>query len=249
MTFALLLGILTVRYFLTAGLPAWALRRWSGHPWLRARRLDAREPDPRVVRGEIFWSLLSGVVFAAFGTLLVWLWREGRTRVYLDASEYGLWYLPVSFVIYAFAHDTYFYWTHRWMHHPMLFRLMHAVHHRSRNPTAWASFSFHWSEAIVQAAILPLLVLWIPIHWTVLFCFLGFMTALGVINHLGYELYPRGFATGRWSCWGISATHHQMHHQRVTLNYGLYFTLWDRWLGTHHPDYERIYGAKVDSGS
>ena len=58
------------------------------------------------------------------------------------------------------------------------------------------------------------------------------------MNHLGYELYPKGFASHPVSKWVISATHHDLHHRKVRCNYGLYFSIWDRWMGTENPHYE-----------
>jgi len=34
-----------------------------------------------------------------------------------------------------------------------------------------------------------------------------------------------------------------MHHRYVTCNYGLYFNLWDRLLGTNHPQYHQQFEA------
>lgn len=33
-------------------------------------------------------------------------------------------------------------------------------------------------------------------------------------------------------------TNHVMHHERMRGNYGLYFNIWDRLMGTNHPEYE-----------
>jgi sterol desaturase/sphingolipid hydroxylase (fatty acid hydroxylase superfamily) len=35
-----------------------------------------------------------------------------------------------------------------------------------------------------------------------------------------------------------TTTHHDMHHQQFNGNYGLYFTWWDRWMGTEFPEYK-----------
>src|SRR3546814_18089983 len=55
--------------------------------------------------------------------------------------DYPLWWWPCSVLLYLLIHDTWFYWTHRWMHRPALFRRCHAVHHQSRPPTAWPARS------------------------------------------------------------------------------------------------------------
>lgn len=243
---AALFGIVSLRYLVTSAVPYLLLNVWGDARW-RARRISERTPQPGLVRHDIAYSIVSCAIFAGFGALLIWGWRSGAAKIYtaLPAAgdPLGWAYLPLSFALFALAHETYFYWTHRWLHRPEAFRRFHSVHHRSRQPTAWTSFSFHPVEAAIQAAFVPALCFLVPIHVAVLFAFLLFMTALGVINHLGYELYPREFARHPfWRHW-VSATHHQLHHERVSGNLGLYFTFWDRWLGTHHADYERLYRA------
>ncbi|MEO0917088.1 MAG: DUF2147 domain-containing protein, partial [Pseudomonadota bacterium] len=34
-----------------------------------------------------------------------------------------------------------------------------------------------------------------------------------------------------------TVTHHDLHHAHAGYNLGLYFTWWDRWMGTEHPNY------------
>jgi sterol desaturase/sphingolipid hydroxylase (fatty acid hydroxylase superfamily) len=36
-----------------------------------------------------------------------------------------------------------------------------------------------------------------------------------------------------------------MHHRLVKCNYGLYFNIWDRLMGTNHPDYEKSFNEVV----
>jgi sterol desaturase/sphingolipid hydroxylase (fatty acid hydroxylase superfamily) len=138
-------------------------------------------------------------------------------------------WLPLSVLAYLLAHDAWFYWTHRWMHRPAVFRRIHAVHHASRPPTAWAAMSFHPVEALTGAVVIPPLVFVVPIHVAGLGAVLAIMTVMGVTNHMGWELFPRALARSGWL---ITASHHQRHHQLYRCNYGLYFRLWDRLCGT-----------------
>jgi sterol desaturase/sphingolipid hydroxylase (fatty acid hydroxylase superfamily) len=52
--------------------------------------------------------------------------------------------------------------------------------------------------------------------------------------------------------WFIGPAHHSVHHRKYTVHYGLYFTFWDKLLGTQDPDYEKALGDrltdKVDGG-
>ncbi|MBI5277215.1 MAG: sterol desaturase family protein [Burkholderiales bacterium] len=41
----------------------------------------------------------------------------------------------------------------------------------------------------------------------------------------------------RWGRWLTTTLHHEMHHAYGRHNFGLYFTWWDRWCGTEHPEY------------
>ena len=217
-------AIVGVRYAAVSGAFAWLTDRVL--PGLYAGR-------SRQVRREIRWSLLSALIYGAPAGLLAWGWREhGWTRVYTDLSEWPLWWLPASVLVYLALHDCWFYWTHRWMHRPRPFRLAHAVHHASRPPTAWAAMSFHPLEAVTGAVVIPLLVLFIPIHYSALLVVLLVMTVMGVTNHMGWELFPRWLVHGRPGRWLITASHHERHHREYGCNYGLYFRFWDRLCGT-----------------
>lgn len=216
--------IVGVRYLIVSG--AFALATRATRPGLYTG-LD------RQMRREIAWSLASAAIYGAPAGILAWGWRNhGWTQVYTDVHAYPLWYLPLSVLLYLVLHDTWFYWTHRWMHRPKPFKLAHAVHHASRPPTAWAAMAFHPIEALTGAVIIPLLVLTIPIHAAALGLVLTVMTVMGVTNHMGWEIFPAAMWQGRLGGWLITASHHQRHHERYGCNYGLYFRFWDRLCGT-----------------
>ena len=157
-----------------------------------------RKTSPRVINGrlptnsqiakEIKWSSITSLAFALSGAAVMKLWENDQTGIYLDVSKYPLWYFPVSLVTAFFIHETYYYWLHRWMHLPKVYRLMHKVHHDSIDTTSWTSFSFHPLEAIAQAVIIPVIILFLPMHLSVLIFFLIVMTISGTINHSTYEI-------------------------------------------------------------
>ncbi len=185
------------------------------------------------IRREISWSLASAAIYGIPAGIVAWGWQNrGWTMIYSDISAYPLWWLPLSLFVYLFAHDTWFYWTHRWMHSPRLFRLAHGVHHDSRPPTAWTAMSFHPIEALTGAIVIPLLVFFIPVHVGVLGLVLAIMTLMGITNHMGWELFPKWLVHGIAGNWLITASHHQRHHENYRCNYGLYFRFWDRLCST-----------------
>ena len=217
-------AIVAVRYLATSGLFAWLTVR---------RKADAHARLGGQIRREIGWSLVSAAIYGVPAGIVAWGWREhGWTRIYAEWGITDLWYAPLSLFLYLFAHDTWFYWSHRVMHRPSVFKAMHAVHHASRPPTAWAAMSFHPWEALTGAIVVPLLVFVIPVHVAVLGLVLLVMTVMGVTNHMGWEMFPRRFVHSRFGGWFITASHHQRHHEQYRCNYGLYFRFWDRVCGT-----------------
>ena len=229
---------LAIRYALLAGL-AWLLgyvifkRRWIH------RKIVARFPARSEVRRELRWSLSSVAIFGLVGALTIWAARAGWTQLYWNVSEYGWAWFWGSVVCAIFLHDAYFYWTHRAMHHPRLFPWLHRVHHLSHNPSPWAAYAFDPLEALVQAAIFPIAVLVMPMHPIAFSIFMVWQITNNVLGHTGYEFYPRCLMNSPLKFFLNTPTNHAMHHEKLRGNFGLYFNLWDRLMGTNHVDYEQ----------
>ncbi len=229
---------ITLRYLFFAGV-AWLLgyvlfkRRWSH------RKIVPRLPETAEVRREFGYSMLSLLIFGVTGTATLLAGRAGWTQMYWRVSERGWGWFVLSIVCAIFIHDAYFYWTHRAMHHPRLFRLFHRVHHLSMNPSPWASYSFAPLEAVVQASIFPLVTLLVPIHPFAFGLFMIWQITFNVLGHTGYEIHPRGLMDLWLKRFLNTPTNHVMHHEKLRGNYGLYFNIWDRLMGTNHADYEQ----------
>ena len=223
--------VLSTRYLIVSSLLYWLL--WVRRPqsW-EVRRLHDLDRRKSKMKSEIKWSLFSCLIFALPSAFIMEMIALGQTKVYINPIQYGWVYLPVSLFIYLFIHDTYFYWTHRWLHNPSIYHRFHKVHHESINPTPWTSFSFDPVESMMTAIIIPILVFIIPIHISMIILLLTLMTIFGVVNHTGYEVYPRSWMRGFWGKNWITPTHHTLHHHKFNCNYGLYFRFWDQLMNT-----------------
>lgn len=212
--------VVAARYFASSGLFAWLTNRVK--PGLY-------QDQRKQIRTEIGWSLIAALIYGAPAGVVLWAWNhKGWTQLYTQWSDYPWWYLPLSVFIYLFAQDTWFYWTHRAMHRPSVFRALHKVHHDSRPPTAWTAMSFHWSESLIGAILIPALVFVVPIHLAMLGIVLTIATIMGVTNHMGWEVFPRRLVHTWFGRWVITASHHEKHHEEYRCNFGLYFRFWDR---------------------
>lgn len=213
--------------------------------WLRGRKIRPRSPDWRQIRREFLTSLRTVLVFAMIGTMVYALRGAGLIDVYLEPAERGWAYFAFSVVALIVLHDAWFYWTHRLIHDPRLFRRVHRTHHKSHNPSPWTAYSFDISEAAINAAYLPFALMLIPASPLAIFLFLWHMMLRNAIGHCGYEIFP-SLRSGRpLFDWMTTVTHHDLHHAQAGWNYGLYFTFWDRVMGTEHPLYHEKFAEAV----
>jgi Delta7-sterol 5-desaturase len=206
------------------------------------KKIQLRFPKLKDYKREIIFSTLSIIIFS-FPPLFMLYSNSIRphTTFYTDITEYGWAYAILAFPLMILMHDTYFYWIHRLMHHPALFRLFHLVHHKSNNPSPWAAYAFHPLEAVLESLIFVIFLLIIPVHSLHLKFFFIFSLVYNVYGHLGYELYPKNFSKHWFGRWINTSVAHNMHHQYFNGNYGLYFTFWDRVMGTLKHNYDQTF--------
>jgi sterol desaturase/sphingolipid hydroxylase (fatty acid hydroxylase superfamily) len=228
---------LGLRYLLFAG-AAWLLGYvWFKRRWFH-RKIIARFPESSEVRREIAYSAVSVFIFASVAALTLWAARLGWTQIYYPLSRHGWLWFAGSIVCAIVLHDTYFYWTHRLMHLPRLFRWFHRTHHLSRNPTPWAAYAFAPLEGVVQASIFPLTAFLIPIHPLAFAIFMVWQIIFNIFGHMGYEFHPPWLMSSWLGRFMNTPTNHVMHHEFIRGNYGLYFNVWDRIMKTNHAGYE-----------
>lgn len=229
-----------VRYFIIAT-PAFFLfyvlfkNRWQ------QKKIQPKFPKNKDYQREIIYSIITTIIFSLVGVSIFATSLRDYALKYDTIAEMGWAYWFLSIFLMILMHDTYFYFAHRAMHHPKLFKLFHLTHHKSVNPSPWAAYAFHPLEAVVEAAIIYPIVFLIPYHYSAIMVFLVFMMVYNVYGHLGYELYPKGFNKHPIGKWLNTSVNHNQHHKHFDGNYGLYFLFWDRILGTIREDYDEEY--------
>jgi Delta7-sterol 5-desaturase len=237
--------VIFARYATFAGIAYYVVYIWKRPNWV-FYKIQQKFPKGTQIREEIIHSLTSAGIFGLMSLGIFFLRKLGYGELYFDISEHGYTYYAFTIAFMIVAHDTYFYWTHRLMHHPKLFKLFHLVHHESVNTTPWTSFSFHPLEAIVEFGIVPFMALLMPIHSSVLLVFTLWSMAFNIMGHTGYEIFPSG-ATKHWFFkWFNTPTHHNMHHSKSGCNYGLYFNFWDNLMKTNHKAYHETFESVLE---
>ena len=227
------------KYFLIA-LPFFLVYYVFFRKKLAYKKIQEKFPKLMDYIREIGFSTLSIIIFSVPPLIMLYS-NDIRpyTTFYTDEGKYGLIYLVLAFPLMLLMHDTYFYWAHRLMHHPFLFKKFHLVHHRSTNPSPWTAYAFHPLEAVVESLIFVIFLLTIPIHSIHLMTFFVFSLVYNVYGHLGFELWSKGFNKHWLGKWLNTSVCHNQHHQYFKGNYSLYFTIWDRIMGTLREDYDK----------
>ena len=232
------------RYLIAASIAVavvWLLRQTS----MKMRKIQSREATFEDKRREMLQSVQSACVYV-FGSLFI-IWGSENGIFYRFDGSFGLWADLAILAAIILAHDTYFYWAHRVMHHPRLFKLFHRAHHKSITPTPWAAYSFAIPEAAVMFLFAPLWLFFVPTPGWVMFSWLNFQIVRNAMGHAGFEFFPRWWLSTPLTSWINTTVHHDLHHNGgFNTNYGLYFTWWDKWMGTEHPKYRQKFDEVVN---
>lgn len=224
-------GNITTRYLLFAGMSYLILWKWC-FPKFKDKFLYARFPNDADIRRELKYSFFT-IIFIIAQTAAALLLKDlPFFKIYTDINEHGMsWYVS-SFIIVFFAHDAYFYWTHRLMHLKRIFPYVHKIHHLSIHPTPFAAFAFHPFEAFIESLLFLILPMLLPLHFSVIVLFTLFSLFMNVYGHLGFDLFKKS-TRDRFPLNLINhSTHHAWHHQHFNGNYGFYMPLWDKLMGT-----------------
>lgn len=214
--------VIFLRYALVSVAYKYILERIS-----KTRRNSWNTKRVQILR-EIKRSLYSSIVFTLLCAATLFIYQKGWTKIYEDVNQYALWYLPGSPLLVLIAYETYYYWLHRWMHTPSVFRVVHKIHHENREPTVFTAFSFHPLEGFLQFLFFPLVITILPIHIYSFFAIFILLTLTAMVNHSGVDIYGKG----RFRRHIIGAAHHDLHHEEFTTNFGLHLTWWDSVMKT-----------------
>jgi ring-1,2-phenylacetyl-CoA epoxidase subunit PaaE len=131
------------------------------------------------IKEEIIASAVSLLGGTAFSLIIFSMKDAGNLKFYENAGKYGIWYEVLVVAMMIFVTDAWFYWLHRFMHRPSVYKYVHALHHKSLDVNPFTSNSFHVIEAIALTVwILPFLY-FVPVSPVAL----GVVQALGTFNN------------------------------------------------------------------
>ena len=195
-------------------------------------KLQARETPIPLVRRDQKQSLLSLAGIAAMFGTGHWVYVEFGWGFAAPTSLAGT---ALSVVASLVLFDSWFYWFHRLIHTRPLYRWVHQWHHMTVTPVAWSNNSDRLVDNLFLQSYWLVAHFLIPVASAVLLAHKIYDQITGVVGHSGFE------HGGNW-CWPpsplVGVTHHDQHHRYFRCNYATHFTLWDRLMGTLHPEHD-----------
>lgn len=178
---------------------------------------------------NIFWTLAASVtMWTIWSVLYFYSAANGWIPVITSFGESPVWFV-FFFIVIRFWQSFHFYWIHRFIHIPWLFKRVHHLHHRNVNVGPWSGLSMHplehllYYSSIVIHFVLPSH----PIH----VIFHLFALNLGaVFSHSGFDkLLVKDKPVVK-----AGSFHHQLHHRYFECNYGSEEIPLDRWFQSFH---------------
>ncbi len=184
------------------------------------------------VKDNMFWSLGSGIAqLTAFQVLIMWAMANGYAPTITPAQN-PVWFV-LALILLPIWSAFHFYWVHRLLHVPFLYKRVHALHHRNVNIGPWSGLSMHPVEHLLYHSML-LIHFIVPLHPIHLIMGVIYNGPGAAMTHAGYEDLlvkdKRRLALGTF--------YHQLHHRYYECNYGNQEMPWDRWFGTFHDGSE-----------
>ncbi len=180
------------------------------------------------VLDNMFWTLVSGVaIWSMFEIVYFWASSNGYVPRLVFADN-PIWFAAM-FILIPIWSSLHFYWVHRLLHWPPLFKVAHALHHRNVNIGPWSGISMHPIEHCLyfSSYLIHFVVASHPLH----FLFHAYYQGLGpAVSHCGFE----SLKVGGKKRIELGVFYHQLHHKHYKCNYGTVEMPWDRWFGSYH---------------
>lgn len=177
---------------------------------------------------EINNTIRSLIIYSVF--IFLWFYLYDIWAINFD---YNFWIETLLwFLLFVMYHDAYFYFWHRFMHIPIIYKYSHVIHHKSVFSNIMSAYNFWFLEIFVYAfAVIPILFFELNIY---AFLWAIFINDLwNIIWHSGYEFFKS--KNKKNNCifkFFLITTYHDLHHSSNNWNYELYFWYLDKFFGT-----------------
>lgn len=191
--------------------------------WLASKKILYKIEPKKVtiaqIRFEIKHSLLSIMIFGLSVIPIIYLIRVDIISL-LPNTAFNI---ILGIFILTLWNEIHFYLVHRLMHSKFFMKRVHNIHHRSKIPTVYSVYSFHWLEAILLSTVPLTITPFIPFSIVAIFIYPLVSILLNYAGHCNYR-----FGHGEGKSWILFGTWHNQHHSKARKNYGFALNFMDK---------------------
>ncbi|MEM7406448.1 MAG: sterol desaturase family protein [Pseudomonadota bacterium] len=184
------------------------------------------------VKDNVFFTLASAVPIAtAYEVLTYWLYANGYLGwLGLEDSPVLFWALFIGLVLIApVIHSFHFYFGHRLLHVPFLYKRVHSLHHKNVEIGPWSGLAMHPVEHAIYLST-PFVQWLVALHPLNALFQLQLAVFLPALSHSGFQKLKVG---DQLEVDG-GCHFHYLHHRYFECNYGGSLIPLDKWFGTFH---------------
>ncbi|CCH42108.1 C-5 sterol desaturase [Wickerhamomyces ciferrii] len=181
---------------------------------------------PRYLKNQVSLEIKQALgaipIMAALTVPWFLLELKGYSKLYWDINDANggmksIWLQYPCFIMFT---DFLLYLTHRWLHWPKVYKMLHKPHHKWLVTTPFASHAFHPIDGYFQSLPYHIYPFLFPLHKANYLLLFTFVSIWSVLIHDGEYVSNNPVING--------AACHTVHHLYFNYNYGQFTTLWDR---------------------
>lgn len=175
-------------------------------------KVDNHFQYPGQMSKEIWQSMRSIFIFSLQGIAI----QQGLIHNWFQISyDFNWWFLPQVILLFLW-NEIHFYWCHFLLHTRFMMKHVHWVHHHSKEPTVFSTFSFHWLEAFLLGTVIVFPLIVYPFQAVAILSLPIMSLLINLLGHCNYDLFSKNNPAHVLKF----SYRHSMHHKKGKGNLG-----------------------------
>lgn len=137
------------------------------------------------LKKEKLQSMRSIFIFSVQGILI----QQGLARGWFHIQPEISWWLILEITILFLWNEVHFYLCHLLLHTKIMMRNFHHVHHHSKEPTLFSTFSFHAVEAFLLGTVVFFPLVIYPFQLLAIFSLPVMSLIINLLGHSNYDFF------------------------------------------------------------
>lgn len=173
---------------------------------------------------EIWQSMRSIFIFSLQGIFI----QQGLHLNWFEISFTVNAWLILQVLILFLWNEIHFYLVHIFLHTRFMMKNVHWVHHVSKEPTVFSTFSFHWIEAFLLGTVIIFPLFIFPFQALAILSLPIMSWLINLLGHCNYDFFSEHHPERLLKF----SYRHSMHHKTAKGNFGFLLPWLDRLFKT-----------------